>query len=164
EGWHSFGTPESRGGVPRKLSRCTGGAQAMIGPVRSRLLWIQLFCASLIVAGFCSPAWAADYTASSCSASAIQSLIDNPSVVDGDRIIVPAGTCTWTSPDNITLGFKAVTVQGAGPLVTKGANGQVNININVSGSPQRAVGMGWSTNSTKRQRLSNITFTTPNSA
>jgi len=140
----------------------------MIRPVRSHLSWIKprirlvevlSFCAFLIVAGFCSPSWAADYTASSCSASAIQSLIDNPSVVDGDRIIIPPGSCTWGPTDTLAFRNKAVTVRGAGALVDKGANGQVIITVQTNAATERTIDLGGTGTSAKRARLSNITFT-----
>ena len=56
-------------------------------------------------------AWAADITADSCSSADVQTAID--STVDGDRVLVPAGSCTWsvkvTIPDT-----KGITLQGAG--------------------------------------------------
>src|SRR5437016_13147363 len=99
-----------------------------------RLVRVASLCAFLLVALLRSPVGAADYTASSCSASAIQSLINNTSVVDGDRIIVPTGNCTWGPAETLEFGTKGITVKGAGALVERGANRQVNITLQTNSS------------------------------
>jgi hypothetical protein len=56
---------------------------------------------------------AGTYTAASCNESDVNAVISGPTnkAVDGDTIIIPAGTCTWTSSLSITVGL---TLQGAG--------------------------------------------------
>jgi len=61
------------------------------------------------------PAGAADITAASCSRTDVQAAID--SAVAGDRILVPAGSCTWTSSVVIPDG-RNLTVEGAGKTST----------------------------------------------
>ena len=56
------------------------------------------------------PAVAATISATSCSTSAVQTAIN--SAVDGDTVLVPAGTCSWTS--GITIRGKGIKLQGGG--------------------------------------------------
>lgn len=58
---------------------------------------------------------AADISAASCSRSDVQSAINSAS--DGDRVLVPAGSCTWTSMVSVP-NTKGITIQGAGVGVT----------------------------------------------
>lgn len=53
---------------------------------------------------------AADFTAASCSNANVQSSINSAST--GDRVIVPSGSCTWTS--TVTISSKGITLVGAG--------------------------------------------------
>jgi hypothetical protein len=54
--------------------------------------------------------------AKSCSQSDVQAAIDQAQ--DGDSVLVPAGTCTWTTPaankDAITIKQKRITLKGKG--------------------------------------------------
>jgi len=59
----------------------------------------------------------------SCSESDVQTAIN--SAVNGDTVIVPTGTCTWTNA--INMNQKAITLQGAGIDKTI-INGSVNTN------------------------------------
>jgi hypothetical protein len=85
------------------LSGATKGDRIM---KRAKLL---LF--SLVLLCLAAPTHAADINAASCSQADVQSAID--SAVDGDRVLVPAGSCTWTSrvlvPDT-----KGIIIEGAG--------------------------------------------------
>lgn len=49
-------------------------------------------------------------TAASCNTSDVQSAINAAS--EGYTVVIPAGTCTWTS--GVTISGKGITVQGAG--------------------------------------------------
>jgi hypothetical protein len=60
--------------------------------------------------GAASTAFAADVTAASCSQPHVQAAIDT--ATDGARVIIPAGTCTWTA--GAVLDNKNIHVQGAG--------------------------------------------------
>src|ERR1043166_577146 len=53
--------------------------------------------------------YAATINAATCSTADVQSAIT--SATTGDTVIIPAGTCTWTS--GVTLN-KGITVRGAG--------------------------------------------------
>lgn len=68
--------------------------------------------AALVVAllFFATTTEAADRTAASCSQAHVQAEVTASS--NGDRVIVPAGTCTWSSAVSITN--KTITLQGAG--------------------------------------------------
>ena len=63
----------------------------------------------LCVLGNISAASAASYSAASCSSTAVASAITSAS--SGDTILVPAGTCTWSTP--VVLN-KSISVNGAG--------------------------------------------------
>lgn len=69
-------------------------------------------------------AYAATINAASCSRTDVLNAIN--AAVDGDRVIVPAGTCTWTS--RITVSGKGIVLAGAGvgqTTIVNGANGTV---------------------------------------
>lgn len=53
---------------------------------------------------------AATYTASSCSQSAVQAAVN--SATDGDTVVVPAGTCTWSAA--VSIENKTIILRGAG--------------------------------------------------
>ena len=60
--------------------------------------------------------------AASCSKTDVQNAIN--SAVDGDRVLIPAGTCTWTS--RLTVSGKGITIAGAGvgqTTIVNGVNG-----------------------------------------
>jgi hypothetical protein len=67
-------------------------------------------------------------TAASCSSANVQSAIN--SVVDGDTVIVPAGSCMWTSA--VSINNKGITLQGAGIGQTIITNGSSNIIVNIA--------------------------------
>jgi hypothetical protein len=64
-----------------------------------------------VILGLTLSAMAADITATSCSQAAVQSAIT--SAASGDRVLVPAGACTWTTTVRIPAS-KGITLQGAG--------------------------------------------------
>jgi len=76
-----------------------------------------------------SQAHAGTVTASSCAQSNIQSAIN--SAASGDTVIVPSGSCTWTT--SVSISNKGITLKGAGigsTNITDGTSGQaLNINI-----------------------------------
>ena len=98
-------------------------------------------------------AFAAVFQAASCSDSDIQKAIDSAS--DGDTVLVPAGTCSWTSTVSIT---KGITVSGAGidetiiinNVPTAAATwGKSAVKMNVTGStPWRFTGFTFTDTST----------------
>src|SRR5436190_10338297 len=68
---------------------------------------------TLILSGFSAPRCGATVYQSNGSVANIQS-IHNLQARDGDTIVVPAGTFSWTSRLNIT---KGITLQGATTIV-----------------------------------------------
>ena len=72
---------------------------------RTLLLW----CAAFLLC-FATTARAADTTAASCAAAAVQNAINVAS--DGDTVTVPAGNCTWTTM--VSISNKGLTLHGAG--------------------------------------------------
>lgn len=67
--------------------------------------------ASLMLCVMTGGANAADYTAASCSPTDIQSQINVATA--GDRILVPSGSCTWTSGITISTPITLLPVGGA---------------------------------------------------
>jgi hypothetical protein len=90
-----------------------------------------------------APTWAATYNASSCSQAAVQSSID--SAADGDVVVVPNGSCTWTTP---------VKVSGKGIHVKGQQKGSVNISHGAGTSDLLSV----TTDATHNVEISNFTF------
>lgn len=93
---------------------------------------------------------AADINATTCSSAHVQSAIDSAS--DGDRVIVPAGSCTWTT--TVTILNKSITLEGAGI-------GNTTITGNASGED---AGLLWTTKATGNSpagfsRLTGFTWT-----
>jgi hypothetical protein len=72
----------------------------------SLLRWL----AAAALLGSAYSASAATITAASCAQSAVQSAIN--SAADGDTVVVPAGTCTWSSTVNVNN--KTIILRGAG--------------------------------------------------
>lgn len=64
---------------------------------------------SIILWASMTGAYAASITASSCSQTAVSAAVTAAAV--GDTVVVPAGTCTWTTKLTIT---KGLTLKGAG--------------------------------------------------
>src|SRR5262245_11537674 len=96
--------------------------------------WRRLVCRGLptllllsLTLGLAGPIQAADINAASCSQSAVQSAIN--AAVSGDRVIVPAGSCsTW----NVSISGKRLTLQGAGIGVTNINGGGINVNASAT--------------------------------
>src|SRR5690348_9059501 len=80
---------------------------------------LALICLSVIV--LCKPVHAqGTYTAASCSQSDVNAVINGPThtAVDGDTIIIPSGSCTWSS--GITINGKGIDITGSGTPNTGG--------------------------------------------
>ncbi len=91
---------------------------------------------------------AADINAASCSRSDVQSAINSAS--DGDRVLVPAGSCTWTAIV-VVPNTKGITIQGAGidvtTIVTNFANNPtLKVNISPGNSLARVTGFNFDGN------------------
>jgi hypothetical protein len=72
-----------------------------------------------VVFGLEQVTYAATINAASCSRTDVLDAIT--AAADGDRVLVPAGTCTWTS--RITVSGKGITLAGAGINRTTIVNG-----------------------------------------
>src|SRR5712691_9532176 len=83
------------------------------GDQRSPTMKRRLFASALAMISISIPltgARAADRTAASCSSADVQAAVN--AATSGDRVLVPAGSCTYTSAVNIPNG-KNITIQGA---------------------------------------------------
>ena len=72
-----------------------------------------------VVFGLEQVTYAATINAASCSSTHVQNAINT--AADGDRVFVPAGTCTWTS--RVIVPGKGITLAGAGITQTTIVNG-----------------------------------------
>jgi hypothetical protein len=75
--------------------------------------WLMLVLSFLLL--YALRAEAATINAASCSSSDVQAAIDSAS--DGDTVVIPEGTSTWTSPpsqDHTVVMNKGITLRGAG--------------------------------------------------
>jgi hypothetical protein len=83
-------------------------------------------------------------TAASCQESAVNAVINGPThtAVNGDTIVIPAGTCTWTSPLSIQVG---ITLTGSGTpntsATTFGAGTATTIIVDNAGSSNPLIGV-----------------------
>jgi hypothetical protein len=81
--------------------------------------WFGLVCSSIVLC--CWPAHAqGTFTAASCNYSDVNAVIKGPThvAVNGDTIIIPAGTCTWTS--GISISGLGIDIAGSGTPNTSG--------------------------------------------
>ncbi len=70
----------------------------------------QLWFSSAILLLFASAAHATTRTAATCNSADVQNAIN--ASASGDTVVIPAGTCTWTS--GVSVSGKAITIQGSG--------------------------------------------------
>ena len=87
----------------------------------------------LALVSLAPPAWAIDRTAASCNAADVQAALN--AAVDGDRVIIPAGTCTWTGELVVS---KAIEVTGSGSMPPIGAATSGGTTINIDGPSANA--------------------------
>ncbi len=92
----------------------------------------------------------ATYTAATCNLTDVQTAINSElaTPADGDLIVIPAGTCTWTGTVLVSGNFThSVTIQGAGALSsnaggasTTGTDNTIIIdNLNHGGGPSSLI-------------------------
>jgi hypothetical protein len=113
-------------------------------PTMKRLLRPLGTCLGILAFVAISPlAQARDITASGCTQAAVQTAIN--SAVDGDVVIVPSGSCTWTS---------SVRVSGKGIHLRGQQKGTVNITHSAGSSNLIDV----TTDSTHSVEISNFNF------
>ena len=104
------------------------------------LVAILLFSADL--------SYAADITANSCSRADVQDALD--AATDGDRVLVPSGTCTWSASVSIP-DTKGIVLQGAGIGQTTVVDGFTNgsalwVNVASGNSVTRVTGFTFNAN------------------
>lgn len=111
---------------------------------------IILVCLTLLALG----ANAADRTAASCSRDHVNTAMGLAQ--SGDRVIIPAGTCNWTTRVSWTAPSNVQVLGNGGTATnTQGGSGQTIIQDNVTGtSPILSI----NTSSSGYFRISNITF------
>lgn len=85
------------------------------------------------------------FVAADCNQPSVNTLVNGPThtATDGDVIIVPAGSCIWTTPVNIT---KGITIMGRGqpkvlPSVSTSGTSLVTITDNANGPLFRFSGL-----------------------
>ena len=87
---------------------------------------------------------------SSCAQAAVQAAIN--SAQNGDTVLVPAGTCTWSS--SVTISGKGITLQGAGidrTIIRDGtANNLLSITANPAFAMTRVTGFTFDANGTTK--------------
>ena len=92
-----------------------------------------VFVIMLVFITLSETGWAATYMLATCSASDVASAISNAS--GGDMVIVPAGECTLTTDNNITID-KQITLKGNGIdstiITTSGTSFRPVVNINAA--------------------------------
>jgi hypothetical protein len=75
-----------------------------------------------------APADAATHTANSCNASDVQAKVNG--AADGDIVVIPNGSCTWTASSFVTIAGKGIHLRGAtagGVVITTAAGGSTSI-------------------------------------
>jgi hypothetical protein len=71
---------------------------------------VYLLVLALAACGLSANAQSGFHTAATCNSSDVQTAIN--AAAEGDTVIIPAGTCSWTS--GVSISGKGITVQGAG--------------------------------------------------
>ena len=103
---------------------------------------LRFACALAILAvlGSSAKAGAADRHAASCSSADVQAAVN--AAASRDRVLVPAGTCSYTSAVNVPNG-KNITIQGAGiNTTTISAGREVRVFV-LNGSATRITGFSF---------------------
>jgi hypothetical protein len=143
----------------QKLLRLAVSGEIQEGPY-SRLPVLRLkkfaVCALILVASVTPrDASAATVTAASCSSADVQTALNR--AASGDTVVIPAGTCswttgvTWTAPPNVTL-------QGAGSPSTYGNNDATVIVDEINRTGYDASLLNIDISGTGKFRMTGITF------
>ena len=106
------------------------------------VLRLRVAALALALSSMGGLASAATINATSCSVSAVSSAIN--SAAHGDTVVIPNGSCTWTSGIDLS---KQITLRGAsvdGVTITHAAGGATLLNVNIGSS--------------SRTRISNLRF------
>ena len=102
----------------------------------NKITKILSFCLAVYGYGILG-AHAATYNAANCGNSAIQSAIN--SAADGDTVLVPSGTCTWSGTVSIPAS-KGIALVGAGIDATVINGGNLILSTAVDKRPSRITG------------------------
>lgn len=106
---------------------------------------------TFLLSALAAPSWAQiTFTAASCKLADVQAAINAElsTPADGDVIVIPSGTCTWTGSTQVSASFTtSVTIQGAGAIsATDGGAGTTGTdqtviidNINYASGPSQAI-------------------------
>jgi hypothetical protein len=89
----------------------------------------KVFAALILSVCFYAPLHATTYTAASCSASDVQSAISK--ATDGDTVLVPNSSCTWTS--NVSIS-KGLTLNGQGTTISFASSGGLSMSSDSAAS------------------------------
>jgi hypothetical protein len=93
--------------------------------LRSVFIVICIICAWMVSA----TTWAVDRIAASCSTADVQTAVN--AAVDGDRVLIPNGSCSWTSGISTT---KQIIVQAQNYTPTPGGTMTRNVTITQNSS------------------------------
>ena len=87
---------------------------------------------------------AATLTASSCNLSDVKAVVT--SAVDGDTVVIPAGTCSWSG--SLSIYNKSITLKGQG----------IGVTVIVSTSTTDPLLLSWATKASGLSKVSDMTF------
>ena len=109
------------------------------------IMSLALICISLSAGTL----WAATITATSCSRIDVETAVN--SAANGDTVLIPSGTCAWTT--NLTIDSKYLTLQGAGSGLTI-----IRDDVSKGNFPNIPQVLVWRTIDGGLSRLTGITF------
>jgi hypothetical protein len=122
-----------------------------------RLKWLP--CILLLSASF--GAQAQTINAASCSSSAVQSALSSVSS-DGTTVVIPAGTCSWTTTVNYNQAF-STTIQGQTTCTGTPASSCTDNTVIADAASGDSAAFQVTTAASKSFRLTGVTFTGGNS-
>jgi hypothetical protein len=103
------------------------------------------------VCGVVNTSWAATINAASCSQSAVQAAVNSAS--DGDKVLIPNGSCSWSTGISTT---KQIRIEAQNYTPTPGGNTTRNVII-TNNSPSMPL-FGFTTGNSYHVGLSGIRF------
>jgi hypothetical protein len=106
--------------LPERITRNPKDLLRKWAPAMS-FKWMSFILLLLLFSRFHFRAGAQTVNAASCSESAVSSAL-NSVAANGTTVVVPAGTCTWTTGLNLTTGY-TFTLQGQSSIASTNAQG-----------------------------------------
>src|SRR5262245_8157623 len=88
--------------------------------------WPKCLLMAIVFLGYSPSVYGATIQAATCARADVARAVT--AAVDGDTVMVPAGTCTWTT--SLTINGKILTLQGAGIGQTVIVDGTTNPDLN----------------------------------